>query len=611
MSIYRILRGENNSLQIFLGLFKGIGFSYKLVWVNNRSYLFFMAFIKVITGLIPVTLIYLTQKLINEVVGLFSKESSYSRVIFLFSLQIGIILFSYFLQYLSIINEKKVTIVIGKIINISIFEKINQISFINFEKPATYNKIQRLSSNQSSVLNVVEESSSFIRDLITVSSILFFLIAQHWAFILILFVGILPLFFIEMSYGNKRFELAKFLTPFGRLESYIAGLLNNRDSLKEIKLFGTGKYLISKWEENYQLFAKNELSLLKKQGIFTFIAQFLLISTYALSGLLVLLLISSGKLLVGSFVSVLQAVQNIQESLSNISRNIAKIYESSLFIEEYREFMEMEEMNEGHHGSVINQIEAIQIRDLAFTYPDELKPAIQNISIDIPLGKKIAIIGENGSGKTTLTKCISGLYEVSTGMISINGMDMNHINKNSFHKKISVLFQDYEKYNFTVKENIGFGNINNIENAEEIQLAAIRTGIHSKVEKFPKQYETILGRLFDGGLELSGGQWQKLALSRSLFRETDLIILDEPTSSLDPISEIEILQQLFKQTPDKSMIFITHRLGTAYLADEILVMKNGEIIERGSHSDLLSYRGQYYEMYTSQSQLYEKEGLVL
>lgn len=611
MSIYRILRGGNNSLQIFLGLFKGIGFSYKLVWVNNKSYLFFMAFIKVITGLIPVTLIYLTQKLINEVVGLFSKESSYSRVIFLFSLQIGIILFSYFLQYLSIINEKKVTIVIGKIINISIFEKINQISFINFEKPATYNKIQRLSSNQSSVLNVVEESSSFIRDLITVSSILFFLIAQHWAFILILFVGILPLFFIEMSYGNKRFELAKFLTPFGRLESYIAGLLNNRDSLKEIKLFGTGKYLISKWEENYQLFAKNELSLLKKQGIFTFIAQFLLITTYALSGLLVLLLISSGKLLVGSFVSVLQAVQNIQESLSNISRNIAKIYESSLFIEEYREFMEIEEVNEGHHGSVINQIEAIQIRDLAFTYPDELKPAIQNISIDIPLGKKIAIIGENGSGKTTLTKCISGLYEVSTGMISINGMDMNQINKNSFHKKISVLFQDYEKYNFTVKENIGFGNINNIENAEEIQLAAIRTGIHSKVEKFPKQYETILGRLFDGGLELSGGQWQKLALSRSLFRETDLIILDEPTSSLDPISEIEILQQLFKQTPDKSMIFITHRLGTAYLADEILVMKNGEIIERGSHSDLLSYRGQYYEMYTSQSQLYEKEGLVL
>ncbi|OJH17800.1 hypothetical protein BLX88_16650 [Bacillus obstructivus] len=592
-------------------MFKGIGFSYKLVWVNSKSYLFFMAFIKVITGLIPVTLIYLTQKLINEVVGLFSKESSYSRVIFLFSLQIGIILFSYFLQYLSIINEKKVTIVIGKIINISIFEKINQISFINFEKPATYNKIQRLSSNQSSVLNVVEESSSFIRDLITVSSILFFLIAQHWAFILILFVGILPLFFIEMSYGNKRFELAKFLTPFGRLESYIAGLLNNRDSLKEIKLFGTGKYLISKWEENYQLFAKNELSLLKKQGIFTFIAQFLLISTYALSGLLVLLLISSGKLLVGSFVSVLQAVQNIQESLSNISRNIAKIYESSLFIEEYREFMEIEEMNDDNHGSVINHIEGIQIRDLAFTYPDELKPAIQNISIDIPLGKKIAIIGENGSGKTTLTKCISGLYEVSTGMISINGMDMNHINKNSFHKKISVLFQDYEKYNFTVKENIGFGNINNIENAEEIQLAAIRTGIHSKVEKFPKQYETILGRLFDGGLELSGGQWQKLALSRSLFRETDLIILDEPTSSLDPISEIEILQQLFKQTPDKSMIFITHRLGTAYLADEILVMKNGEIIERGSHSDLLSYRGQYYEMYTSQSQLYEKEGLVL
>lgn len=611
MSIYRILRGGINSLQIFLGLFKGIGFSYKLVWVNSKSYLFFMAFIKVITGLIPVTLIYLTQKLINEVVGLFSKESSYSRVIFLFSLQIGIILFSYFLQYLSIINEKKVTIVIGKIINISIFEKINQISFINFEKPATYNKIQRLSSNQSSVLNVVEESSSFIRDLITVSSILFFLIAQHWAFILILFVGILPLFFIEMSYGNKRFELAKFLTPFGRLESYIAGLLNNRDSLKEIKLFGTGKYLISKWEENYQLFAKNELSLLKKQGIFTFIAQFLLISTYALSGLLVLLLISSGKLLVGSFVSVLQAVQNIQESLSNISRNIAKIYESSLFIEEYREFMEIEEMNDDNHGSVINHIEGIQIRDLAFTYPDELKPAIQNISIDIPLGKKIAIIGENGSGKTTLTKCISGLYEVSTGMISINGMDMNHINKNSFHKKISVLFQDYEKYNFTVKENIGFGNINNIENAEEIQLAAIRTGIHSKVEKFPKQYETILGRLFDGGLELSGGQWQKLALSRSLFRETDLIILDEPTSSLDPISEIEILQQLFKQTPDKSMIFITHRLGTAYLADEILVMKNGEIIERGSHSDLLSYRGQYYEMYTSQSQLYEKEGLVL
>lgn len=570
-----------------------------------------MALIKIVSGLIPVALIWLTQKLINEVVGLFTKESIYSGVIFLFCLQIGIILFSYFLQFLTTINEKKVNIVIGRKVNISIFEKISNISFINFEKPSIYNKIQRLSSNQSSILNVVEESSSLIRDLITVSSILFYLIMQHWAFILILVVGILPLFIIEMTYGNKRFEMVKFLTPYGRLESYIAGLLNSRNSLKEIKLFGTGHYLIKKWEENYNLFAQKELSLLKKQGILTLIAQFLLITTYALSGVLVLILISSGKLLVGSFVSVLQAVQSIQESLGSISRSIAKIYESSLFIEEYIEFMEIDETNEPHNGSIIKGIQTIRIKDLTFTYPDQFQPAIQNISIDIPLGKKIAIIGENGSGKTTLTKCISALYEVSNGMITVNGTDINNINQNSFQKRVSVLFQDYEKYNFSVKENIGFGNINNIENVEEIQLAAIRTGIHSKVTKFTNQYETILGRLFDGGVELSGGQWQKLALSRALFRETDLIILDEPTSSLDPLSEIEILKQLFHQTPNKSIIFITHRLGTAYLADEIIVMKNGEVMERGSHSDLLSLRGQYFEMYTSQSQLYEKEGLVL
>ena len=229
---------------------------------------------------------------------------------------------------------------------------------------------------------------------------------------------------------------------------------------------------------------------------------------------------------------------------------------------------------------------------------------MKDINLTITPGKKIAIIGENGSGKTTLIKCLTGLYETDSSMIHVNGMPLNKIDLNKYFKKISILFQDFNRFEFTVRENIGFGNLEDLADTEKLKEVIKRVGLENYIKSLPNQYDSRLGRFFDGGNELSGGQWQKIAIARCLFRECDLIVLDEPTSALDPKSEVEIMEEFFRYSSDKAVIFITHRLGAAWLADEIIVMERGRIAERGTHQELLHLDGIYKELFVSQSKWY-------
>ncbi|QWH75461.1 ABC transporter ATP-binding protein (plasmid) [Bacillus mycoides] len=583
---------------------------YSLFYVFEACKFHFITLIllEVINGFIPVASIYVMQNLIDEATKVIVKNNEDSKVVFYLIVQILFLTCSVIIEKIKKINGIYMQNKLQKYVKNIMFSKINKLPFITFENPSFYNNFQLITSIDGRLMSNILNITQILRSFITVTTLLVYLINIHWILLVLLLIGILPMLILEMKYGNSRYKLTKYLTPIGREENYIANLLTNRDSIKELRIFNLSNYLIGKWNDLFDTGAKNEIKLLKKQMFGMVFMEFFLISIYAVSLLIVVYFIKLGKIYVGAFVGTIQAIQNLQESLGNIVRNISYINEGSFYIFEFIKFLNSDEYKCDDKQNEVLKINNLNINNLNFKYPNKDEYTLKNISFNIEYGKKIAIVGSNGSGKTTLIKCLSGLYKTKSNMIEINGISLNELDLKSYYERIAILFQDFNKYQLSTTENISFGNIENINDIKKIEYLSKKLGVYEFISNFPQGFNTKLGRLFDGGEELSGGQWQKIALARCLFRNSDLMILDEPTSALDPESEVQILKELFDHTK-QSILFVTHRLGAASLADEILVMKNGEIIESGNHHSLLKLNGEYSKLYEAQSKWYlEKRG---
>ncbi|MGG1513743.1 ATP-binding cassette domain-containing protein, partial [Brevibacillus agri] len=246
----------------------------------------------------------------------------------------------------------------------------------------------------------------------------------------------------------------------------------------------------------------------------------------------------------------------------------------------------------------------IFIKNLSFKYPKSNQLVLNGITIHIRPGEKVAIVGDNGSGKSTLVKCLMGLYQVEKGSVFYDDIDIVNIDNCDLHKNMTAIFQDFMKYAFTVMDNISFGDIHNTHDFELVKRIGIQTGVDDFVKKMPKDYDTLLGKILGEGEDLSGGQWQKIAIARSLFRDSKILILDEPTSSLDPLKELEVYEQFNSMTNGKTVIFISHRMAAARMADKIIVLKNGKVAECGTHDDLMFLKSEYYQMYSVQAKWY-------
>ncbi|BCA37145.1 ABC transporter (plasmid) [Bacillus wiedmannii] len=586
-----------NNMSLFL-------YSAGVFWRSCKSHLIFLVSIRVIEGFIPVINIFLFERLINEAARFINHSGNLEQVFVYLACQLVTFLLQYILEHLSIINDKYINQKIGLHIKEITFNKMEKLAYIYFENPEFQNKLQMISGIDQRIVNNVTSSSNLLKECITLISILVYLINIHWILVAILFVGIIPLFIIEIKNGSSKYELMRNLTPVNREMFYISNLLYRRESVKELRLFQITSFLIKKWRQKYQENNLEEINLLKKQTIWLFASEIILVLVYALTSAFLLYLMKLGRVLVGSLVAVLQAIQNIQASLNSLIRSISNIYENLLYVKEFSSFISLPEIDQVEDKEEIHSIQEISVQQLNFTYPNQGRQTLKDVNLKITPGKKIAIIGENGSGKTTLIKCLTGLYETDSSMIHVNGMPLNKIDLNKYFKKISVLFQDFNRFEFTVRENISFGNLEDLADTEKLKEVIKRVGLENHIKSLPNQYDSRLGRFFDGGNELSGGQWQKIAIARCLFRECDLIVLDEPTSALDPKSEVEIMEEFFRYSSDKAVIFITHRLGAAWLADEIIVMERGRIAERGTHQELLHLDGIYKELFVSQSKWY-------
>ncbi|MCR8964597.1 ABC transporter ATP-binding protein [Brevibacillus halotolerans] len=576
---------------------------FPLIWKCTSLLMIATISMAIIKAVIPLLQIYLTKTLVNTTMDIINKNADLTEGVFLLVLQMGLVVVGLLINNLDDLIRLRMSQRVSYYFDKLIIEKSSKLPLLFFENPENYNYLHRASAGigarglkmSFSVLDVV-------KNVITLIGYLYILVQLHWILFACILLLVFPPIIITTWLGKKQYTQAREFTSTNRLIFYLYRLLIERDTAKELRIFGHTKYLQEKWgntywkyeDSVYQLRKKSVSAELGKGGINSF-AETAFIAVLLWFG-------SQGKLTIGDYVSISQAISSAISLIQFIAYNLGQLYNETLYIKDFFDFMELEEEEqELAIDHTFSLKERIWVENLTFTFPNRTKPALHNISFQINKGEKIAIVGKNGAGKSTLIKCLVGLYKVSGGNVYYDQHNIKHV---SMRHIISAIFQDFVTYNLTVKENIGIADVQHINNQERLKSATNQTGADEVINQLSKGYETELGTSFAGGQDISGGQWQKIALSRALFKPAEVIILDEPTAALDPIAEAQLLEKFIEITDNKTAIFITHRLGSCKNVDRILVLKDGKLVEEGKHEELMQRNGEYAEMFRSQAQWY-------
>lgn len=581
-------------------MFKAISdllYSIKLVWSSSPFNLSIKLLIKILLGFAPVLNVYIIENLFMHVIDS-TKTGRYSETI-LFGSLFALLNFMIFLMnsFHSVI-EKKIGLKFELYMKTKILMKSKFISFINFENSEFQNSYSRIISSQNQLLFSVNTFFSLLQSTISVVTVILYLINININFIFIILIMVIPLIIVELKFSNKNFDLYLMMSEDRRKATYFESLLITKDKLKDIKLNILEDFFIKKWKkkfvENSEKEIRFEITQLKS---FLYI-QIIVAVSFLFSIYLVIDSLSLGVITVAALPAVIQAIQNLQGIIPLFAGNLSEIHLSNRSVRELRLFLvKYSAKQDLRKVESLNDLDSISIDNLNFSYPNQSIPALSDITFSIDRGEKVAIMGKNGSGKSTLIKCLTGLYDTSQSIKLNKEMYLEEVQKESYWNNISVLFQDFNRYELTVLENIQLDNKqSNIESMDLLKIV----NLSEKVATFKNGVHALLGNMFEDGNELSGGQWQKISIARTLFKKSSFLFLDEPTSSLDPDSEFDIINDVLKKMQSKGVLFITHRINVARLAEKIIYLEDGKIVEIGSHEELIEYKGKYAEMYFRQ-----------
>jgi ATP-binding cassette subfamily B protein len=428
-----------------------------------------------------------------------------------------------------------------------------------------------------------------------------------WVVAALALIAPIPSFIASSRYGWHGYWLTRRQSPDRRRMGYFLDLLTKDTYNKEIKLFGLGEHFTERWKVIADRFYRENQALLTRRSIMGFLWGSL--TTLVTSGtfLYVALQAIARRLTIGDLTLYTQAVGSVQSSFQGILGSISSLYENGLYLNNLFDFLDYEPAIRNRPDAVPLERPlraGIEFRNVSFTYPGKSAPALSDVSFTVDLDETVALVGQNGAGKTTIVKLLTRLYDPDAGQILLAGRDIRDYDLASLRSAIGVIFQDYVTYFFSAAENIGVGRLAEMEDRPRIEAAASQSGADAVIERLPSGYDTTLGRWFDEGYQLSGGEWQKVALARAFMRDADILVLDEPTASLDARAEYEIFARMQRLTEGKMALFISHRFSTVRLADRILVLEGGAIKEDGTHEALLALGGTYAELFNLQAAAY-------
>ncbi len=575
----------------------------KLLFEVNKFYMIFIFILAVVQGFLPVATLLITQELINTL--LISIGKSFSPVLYWFVLLVAVSLILVVLQIIQGYLQNILQLLLVYKLNVKLMEKSSELSLEDFEDSEIYDKLQRAQGEVGTrPFQIFTTLLSVITGIITLLSSAIVLITWKWWIVLLLIIVPFISTYYSLIIGKWEFDIQVKRTPTFRKSWYYSFLLTKDINYKEVKAFNLGGYLVGRYKKIYDDFLVVDKQIARRKAVVGLVFSCLEELIGHLITLFIIFVTFTGEILIGSLMAYMKAVGLCVSSFKSVFNSVASLLQSNLYIKQFFEFLDLKvtehKMNEGELLQ-LKDIEKIEFRDVSFQYPSTKKYALRNVSFTIRKGQIIGIVGENGSGKSTLTKLLLRLYKVKEGQILINDQDINKYREEDIREKMSVVFQDYVKYELSVKDNIGFGNVKDLSNEERILKSAEMTGIKKLIDNFPKEINTQLGSWFSDSHQLSGGQWQRVAVARAFFKPADIYILDEPSSVLDPISEKDIFDKFFNVVKDKIGIFTSHRFSTIKIADEILVFNDGCLVATGSHDELIEKDEYYNVLYNIQA----------
>jgi ATP-binding cassette subfamily B protein len=483
------------------------------------------------------------------------------------------------------------------------------LDLVHFETPAFHDKLRRAQSDVAQRPTIALAAFfQILSQACVISSYLFTLWSlAFWAPLSVFLVG-LPSLIMQRYFGIWGWSLNYERTQRQRKAGYISSLLASPRLAKEIRLYGFANHLLEGWRELFYEFQREDRHLLvRKQLVNVSLMLAQTLCSMAFLAYVIYRTLVDPLVTLGSLFMYTKAMDSAVGTLRVIVQGIGTLYENSLYINNLFEYLEMTPFVQSpaepiplspkiRHG--------IRFENVTFSYPNELHPVLVDVSLEINPGEKIAFVGENGAGKTTLVKLLARLYDPQDGMITVDSIDIKRLDVAEWHRRIAVVLQDFGQYALSARENIGLGNLECVNDIEQLRRAASFGGAVELIESLNHGWDTILGKVFDEGQELSVGQWQRIAISRAFARDAEIVILDEPTASLDPKQEYLVYQRLKELTRDKITILISHRLSSVRMADRIYVIEQGHITESGSHDQLLEHLGTYAELFERQSAAY-------
>ena len=583
----------------------------KLVWQTSPWATVGLGFLTLAAALLPASQAWVGKLIVDGVVASIQQGADPERVrsVFVYLiLELSLFLLATGLNHARRLIQQLIQLQLANRIRGEIIGKALTLDLAFFEHPDFYDRLQnaRRESGYKPV-DLINDTFLIVQNTITLISFAVLLLRFSPWLVIILLAASIPAFIAETRFSEEGFRLLTRRAPETRQINYLARLLTEDTSAKEIKLFNLGDTLLTRHMTLFDKFFREDKSLALRRAVAGFGLG--LIATLGFYGSYAWIVWHTvqGKISLGDMTLYLTIFRQGQSTFQAILSAVGSIYENNLFMANLFDFLGLKpQMGVAARNDAlpVPLRSGIEFRGVGFRYPESEEWALHDINLTIRPGEKIALVGPNGAGKTTLIKLLTRLYDPTEGTILFDNIDVRELDPLDLRQRIGVIFQDFVRYHLPASENIGFGQIEALSNMDQIIASARKSGAHSIVESLPDGYRTMLGRWFHGGHELSVGQWQKIALARAFMRDAEILVLDEPTASLDAETEYEIFRHFHELTVGKMAILISHRFSTVRMADRIVVIQEGRIAEIGSHQDLLRQEGIYAHLFSMQAEGY-------
>lgn len=596
----------------------------RLIWGTHRGYTITMVLLRIIRSVVPVATLWVGKLIVDQVVLLASGDGGDVELLWEYvALEIGIVVTGELLGRVSALVESLLGDLFSNYTSVRMMEHAATLDLAQFEDPDFYDKMERARRQTVGRIALLTQLLTIGQSLITLISLsAALLLYSPWLFLLLL-LGVLPAFLGETHFASLQYSLLYSWTPERRRLDYYRYIGASNETARESQTFGLSDWVTQRYRKLADRYYEENKRLSVRKALVSTALSFFGEAAYYTAYVLILIDAVAGTITIGTLTFLSGAFMQGRSLMDRILGDASRIQEGSLYLKDLFDFFEVKPSIvtlPGAPAVPLPMREGFRFENVGFKYPGSERWAVRNVSFTLRPGERIAFVGENGAGKTTLTKLIARLYDPSEGRILLDGRDLREYDLLSLRRAISVIFQDFVRYELRFDENIGIGSIESArdyldaldeeqtaptDGIDPISAAAEKSLASGLLERFPEGWRQMLGHRFDGGVNLSGGEWQKVALARAYIRDAQILILDEPTAALDARAEYEVFLRFSELVQGRTAIIISHRFSTVRMADRIVVLRNGEVVEEGTHTELLALSGLYAELFRMQAEGYK------